>query len=46
LPNENQSFVTQKHSIGIASHPCSIAVGDFNIDNKLDIIVANADVII
>ncbi|CAF0997315.1 unnamed protein product [Adineta steineri] len=30
------------HSTGTASHPKSIAVGDFNNDNKTDVVVANS----
>ncbi|CAF0906720.1 unnamed protein product [Adineta steineri] len=30
------------YSTGNNSHPCSVAVGDFNKDNQLDIVVANS----
>jgi hypothetical protein len=40
----NGSFSSIKtYSTGAISRPCSVAVGDFNGDNQLDVVVANYD---
>jgi hypothetical protein len=37
------TFVSQAmYSTGYSSHPCWVAVGDFNNDSRLDIVVANS----
>ena len=42
LGNGNNSFTTQiTYSMGIGSAPRMVAVGDFNNDTRLDIVVAN-----
>ena len=38
---DNSGLFINESSYSVGSYPCGVAVGDFNEDNKLDIVVAN-----